>query len=248
MKNLGILAALLLSLLTSCTSSQRLFTSDASPSQNDEIRAKYFQPKDPILQAGDKITFSIWGHEDLSIGSVNSKFASNKETGKWLVLDDMGEVNLPKIGRVKLAGYNLKEANYLLEEKYGIHLKDPIINTRVVNHFVTILGEVNSPGKYALNNEKVNLVQLLGEAKGFTEYSDKQHIKILREVDHQTIELWINMTDIIAASDYNIILQSRDIIYVAPTDKKSGDDLLKRATPIAGIATAVAVLVSVLLK
>ena len=248
MKNLCLLSALLLSLLTSCTSSQRLFTSNNQAAQNDQIRANHFQSKEPVLQAGDKITFSIWGHEDLSIGSVNSKFASNKETGKWLVLDDMGEVNLPKIGRVKLAGYNLKEVNYLLEEKYGAHLKDPIINTRVLNHFVTILGEVNSPGKYALDNEKVTLVQLLGEAKGFTEYSDKQQLKIIREVDNQTVELWIDMTDIIAASEYNISLQSRDIIYVAPTDKKSGDDLLKRATPIAGIATAAAVLVSVLLK
>jgi len=56
------------------------------------------------------------------------------------------------------------------------------------------------------------------------------------------------MTDIIATTDFNITLQSRDIVYVEPTKEKKEDSMLRKATPIATVATAVAVLVSVLLK
>jgi len=248
MKNICFYVVILLSVLTSCSSQQALFSSEQEARDNQQILQQYFNQKEPILKSGDKITISIWGHEDLSVGSVNSKFSSNKEAGKWLVIDHLGEVNLPKAGRLKIAGYNLKEVNYILEKKYGEYLRDPIVNIRVVNHYVTVLGEVNSPGKYELDNEKVTLVQILGEAKGLGDYSNNKKIKVIRDVAGQAVELVIDMTDIIATTDYNITLQSKDIVYVEPTKKKSEDNALRKAAPIASLVTAVAVLVSVLAK
>jgi len=139
MKNVLLLAAICLCCLTSCSTNQALFNNEISEEDNYLILKKHFHQKEPILKSGDKITISIWGHEDLSIGSVNSKFSSNKETGKWIAIDHLGEVNLPKLGRVQVAGYNLKEVNYLLEKKYSAYLKDPIINVRAVNHYVTVM-------------------------------------------------------------------------------------------------------------
>ncbi len=248
MKNVCLLATVLLALLTSCSSQQALFTNETSETDNYRILQQYFNQKEPILKSGDKITVSIWGHEDLSIGSVNSKFNSSEETGKWVVIDHLGEVNLPKIGRIHLAGYNLKEVNYILEKKYGTFLREPVINVRVVNHFVTVLGEVNNPGRFELDNEKVTLVQILGEAKGLSDYSNNKQVKVIREVEGKPVELLVDMTDIIATTDFNITLQSRDIVYIEPTKEKKEDNMLRKATPIATVATAVAVLVSVLIK
>ena len=67
-------------------------------------------------------------------------------------------------------------------------------------------------------------------------------------MEGKPIELIVDMTDIIATTDFNITLQSRDIVYVEPTKEKKEDSLLRKATPIATVATAVAVLVSVLIK
>ena len=248
MKKICFFSAILLSLLTSCSSQQALFSSEQEARDNQQILQQYFNQKEPILKSGDKITISIWGHEDLSVGSVNSKFSSNKETGKWLAIDHLGEVNLPKVGRLKIAGYNLKEVNYILEKKYSEYLRDPIVNIRVVNHYVTVLGEVNSPGKYELDNEKVTLVQILGEAKGLGDYSNNKKIKVIRDVAGKPVELVIDLTDIVATTDYNITLQSKDIVYVEPTQKKADDNALRKAAPIASLVTAVAVLVSVLVK
>ena len=186
----------LLSLLASCSSPQQLFESNRQTSSNRQILQQHFSPKEPVIQAGDKITLSIWGHEELSIGSVNSVFSSNESTGKWIVVDNDGEVNLPQIGRVKVAGYDVKEINYMLESKYSKLLKDPIINVKVLNHFVTVLGEVNSPGKYQLDNEQVSLVQMIGEAKGLSAYAKGQDIKVIRNVTRQPVELIVNMTDL----------------------------------------------------
>ncbi len=215
---------------------------------NSEILTKYFKAKEPVLQSGDKITISIWGHEDLSIGSVNSAFASNEETGKWVVLNNDGEVNLPKIGRIKLSGLNLKEVNYQLETSYSKYIKNPIINVRVLNHYVTVLGEVNKPGKYELDNETIRLVEMLGQAEGLGEYANAKHIKIIRTVNQQPVELITDMSQLISLRDYNVILQPGDVVVVSSNGKKSLDEKLKRATPVAGIITAVALVVSLILK
>ena len=126
------LFAFLGGLLSSCSTPTTLFY-NTDPLRTESVVPLSSFSKDPKLSAGDKITISIWGHEDLSIGSVNSVYSSNEETGKWVVVDDDGMVNLPKIGRVKIAGYTTKEANFFLEQQYLQHLKDPIINLSLIH-------------------------------------------------------------------------------------------------------------------
>ncbi|MCC6724413.1 MAG: polysaccharide export protein, partial [Saprospiraceae bacterium] len=162
---------LLAVILASCQPPQQLFQSPGPPADNRNVLKQYFQPKEAVIQPGDKLSLSIYGHEELSIGSVNSVYNSDEVTGKWLVVDNDGEVNLPLVGRVKVAGYDIKEVNYLLEEKYRVLLKDPIINARVVNQFVTVLGEVNKPGRYPLDNEQMTLVEIIGSAAGLSAYA-----------------------------------------------------------------------------
>ncbi len=234
--------------LASCSGPQQLFENSFPAADNQKILQQYFRPKEPVTQPGDKITLSIWGHEELSIGSVNSVFASNEATGKWIVVDNDGEVNLPQIGRVTVAGFDVKEINYVLEEKYSALLKDPIINVKVLNHYVTVLGEVNQPGKYKLDNEQVSLIQILGEAQGLSPYARGEQVKVVRPVNGKSIELVVDLTDLVSIPEYNIILQPDDLVYIAPNRKKGSDEKLRRATTVTGIITGIAVVASIFLK
>ena len=68
-----------------------------------------------VLSPGDKISLSVWGHDELSVGSVHSVYSIPEEAGKWLQIDESGDANLPQIGKVKLEGLTLLKA----EEKFG---------------------------------------------------------------------------------------------------------------------------------
>lgn len=238
----------LLATLASCSGPQQLFESTNSGAENRNILRQYFQIKEPVIQPGDKLTVSIWGHEELSIGSVNSSFSSNEATGKWLVVDNDGEVNLPQIGRVKVAGYDVKEINYLLEEKYSKLLKDPIINVKILNHYVTVLGEVNQPGRYQLDNEQITLVEIIGIASGLSPYARGEQVKVIRNVNRLPVELIVDMTSLMTFSEYNITLQPDDVVYIGANEKKGADEKLRRATTITGIVTGIAVVTSIFLK
>ncbi|MCF8252802.1 MAG: polysaccharide export protein [Saprospiraceae bacterium] len=246
-KQLLCLATLLL-WLASCSGPQQLFESPNAGANNANLLKQYFQPKEPIIRPGDKMTISIWGHEELSVGSVNSSFSSNEATGKWLVVDNDGEVNLPQIGRVKVGGYDIKEINYILEDKYSKLLKDPIINMKVLNHYVTVLGEVNKPGRYQLDNEQVSLVEIIGEASGMSPYAKGHEVKVIRTVRSQPVELVVDMTDLMTFSQYNVKLQPDDVVYIGANQKKGADEKLRRATTVTSIFTGIAIVVSIFLR
>lgn len=239
---------LIISILFSCQTSKPLFSNVINQEMNDSLSFKLLTSVEPILKMGDKITMSIWNHNDLSIGSVNSVYTSNAATGKWLQLDDEGKVNLPKIGRTQLKGLTVKEANYFLEQQYSNILKEPIINIRVLNHFVTVLGEVNNPGRYSLDNETISLVEILGEAKGLTAYSENEAIELVRIINGQSIKLTVNLTDLVSLPERNIILQPDDIIHVGATKAKSNDRNLGKISLITSIVTGIAVIASVFAK
>ena len=239
---------LIISFLSSCHTSKPLFSSIQDIELNDSLASQILVSVAPVLKTGDKITMSIWNHNDLSIGSVNSVYTSNESTGKWLQLDDEGKVNLPKIGRTKLMGLTVKEANYFLEQQYDAILKNPIINIRVLNHFVTVLGEVNNPGRYRLDNEMVSLVEILGEAKGLTAYSKNESIELVRIINRQSIKLTVNLTELVSLPNKNIVLQPDDIIHVGATKAKSNDRNLGKVSLITSIVTGVAVIISVFAK
>ena len=247
MRNL-IFLLLLFSFCTSCHRQSDLFKYNPDEANNDLLLKQFMIPEEPILSVSDKITISIWGHSELSIGSVNSIYTSNEETGKWLVLDDEGKVNLPKIGRVKMSGLTVKEANYFLEQQYSRILNEPIINVRVLNHFVTVLGEVNKPGRYSLENERVSLVEMLGMAQGLTAYSKNEEIEVVRIMHGRPAKLTVNLVDLASLPRKNILLQPKDIVYVGATKSKNNDRNLGKATLITSIITGIAVMISVFRK
>lgn len=246
MKNSLIVLFLYMVTLSACTTTQPLFQTEEVLSPSDSLALTFFSSKEPLIQAGDKITLSIWGHEELSIGSVNGNFSSNEATGKWLILNKEGEANLPKLGRVKLAGLSVNEANYYLQQEYSKILKEPIINVKVLNHFVTILGEVNNPGEYNLDNEQLDVIQLIARSNGLTAYAKNDEISVIRQINNESIKLQISLRELAGLQYKNIVLQPNDIVYVAPEKIKDSDKNLQKASIAAGILTGAAVIVSVL--
>lgn len=233
-------------LLSSCKN-PKIFESDLIPARK-MTEFVLMNPEEPKLSPGDKITISIWGHTNLSIGSINSPFTSDEATGRWVMLDKQGEVNLPKVGRVNIKGYNVKEAGYFLEELYAKHVTDPVINVRIINHFVTVLGEVNRPGKYQLDNEDLSLVELLGQTEGYTKYAKLNDIQLIRKVNGEMVKFPIDFSTLNSLNIGNASIKPGDIVYVPPTKKKASDITMSRVIPVVSIVTGAALVLSTLTK
>lgn len=128
-----------------------------------------------------------------------------------------GEVSLPVIGATKVAGLNRDEAARLITARYEEkELKKPLIDVRINNLYVSLLGEVTRQGKYVVNREDYELIDLLAEAGGLTDLANKRRVKIFRGDRSNPEVILINLENYAFLKNEKLRLKSRDIIYVEP--------------------------------
>ena len=150
------------------------------------------------------------------------------QQGQTFQVEDDGTVALPVIGRIHVAGLTRTEAMKLIEQDYRKDvLKDPIIDLKIINLKVTLLGEIKGPGNYPLIKDKTSLIEMIGQAGGLTDKANEKNIKIIRgdPKNPQITEVDLSKTGTLA--DPRIILQNNDIIYIAQSKRAAKNDQLQ---------------------
>jgi len=195
-----------------------------------------------ILSPDDKLSISVWNHDDLSIGSVFSIYNTNESFGKWILIENDSTAAIPYAGKQKIAGLTLNQAEKLVTTEMSNFIKDPIVEIRVLNREVTILGEVKSPGNYLLEKEENTLIEYIGRAEGLGFYANKRKIQVIRN----DVSYRIDLTKLENLHQRNIYLQAKDIVYIPSTKGKKLDMKAPVLIPFASLLTSAGVLISVL--
>ena len=195
------------------------------------------------IRPDDKLSLSVWNHDDLSMGSVFSIYNSNESFGKWVLVNAEGYAQLPKIGPVRLAGMTCGQAADTLRSLYGKHITNPIVVVKTLNRKVTVLGEVRTPGSYVMEEERVDIMQIIGRAQGFTDYANIKNVRLIRNDISYTLDLR-SMDEYLL---HNIIIQSGDVVIVSARKGKALDQKAPTLIPFSSALTAVALVVSILL-
>src|SRR5690606_36973838 len=163
-------------------------------------------------------------------GASNNSGRSQMEQVDYLV-DDAGEIDFPVIGKIKIAGLSQEEVRTLLRQKLADYLKDPIINIRLRNFTVTILGEVNRPGTYPVNGEQITILEALGLAGDLTIKAIPDNVMVIRDFDGTKVYTRINLLDKNAMNSPVYYLTQNDVVYVEPNKSAiTASSLDNRAT------------------
>ncbi|WP_347925809.1 polysaccharide biosynthesis/export family protein [Pontimicrobium sp. SW4] len=217
---------LLLALVTlsSCGSRQDIIyfqdepLSEAIENQNSNFELR-FKADDLLVinvSADDPKTVAPF---NLNVVSTNNSVIDAQGTLKMqtYLIDSKGNIEFPTLGTLKLAGLTRSEANTLLKDKLSIYFKKdtpPIVNIRLANFTVTVLGEVKNPGTYTIQDEKISIAQVLGLAGDLTIYGKRDNIKLIREVDGQKKFAIVDLTSVNVLNSPNYYLTQNDVIYV----------------------------------
>lgn len=183
-----------------------------------------------------KISISIWGHDELSVGSLFSVYSSNEVYGKWIMIPSSGVVQLPQIGATILAGKTVEEAEQLLREKYAKIIVDPLVVIKIHNREVTVLGEVTTPGKILLEKDFYNISDVLAMAGGTTFFANTKKLRLMRNVNGESRDYPINLTKLNAVQQGLLSLKAGDVLYV-PSQKSQ--NLVKKSTVLIPISSAI---------
>lgn len=153
-----------------------------------------------------------------NMGSSGQGGAVTEESASLLgyPVDNDGNIEIPYVGRMKVGGSTLQEIKAALDSTFKTYLSDAAITIRLVNNFVSIIGEVNSPGRYPLTKDRVNIFEALATAGDLNAYSDRRKIQLIRPSSYGPIIREFSLTDrSILTSEYFYILPN-DIIYAQP--------------------------------
>ena len=151
--------------------------------------------------------------------------------GQTYQVEDDGTVGLPVIGHIPVSGLTRAEAQKKIEELYKKDLlKDPIIELKITNLKVTILGEIKVQGNFPLIKDKTSIVEMIGLAGGLTDKANEKNIKIIRGDPKNPQIMQFDLSNIKTLSDPRIILQNNDIIYIAQNKRAVKNDQLQNVT------------------
>ncbi len=132
------------------------------------------------------------------------------------IVDNDGEIDFPVIGKLKIEGLSPEELRILLREKLSDYLTDPIINIRLRNFTITVLGEVRRPGTYQVNGEQITVLEALGQAGDMTIKGLRTNVLVMRDFDGTKVHHRIDLTKKDAMKSPAYYLTQNDVVYVEP--------------------------------
>ncbi|WP_421944646.1 polysaccharide biosynthesis/export family protein [Pedobacter sp.] len=159
-------------------------------------------------------------NQSSSSGSINNVLS--------YPVDLDGQVNLPAIGKIPVAGLSRREAAIKIQDLYAKQLlRNPIIELSVVNLKVTLLGEFGKQGNFLLERENTTLIDIIGEAGGITKTADPKTLKIIRGDRSNPEIIYVNLNDINSLASKKLVLQNDDIIVLQQTKSAATTEKLQ---------------------
>ena len=160
---------------------------------------------------GDILSIIVYDHPELTIPAGEQRSAA--DTGNLVNPD--GTIFYPYTGRIRVDGQTVDEIRENITTLLSEYIRDPQIEVRVAqfnSKFVFVTGAVNKPGRVALRNTPLTLIDAIQLASGFAPNANHHELKITRQ--NQTAV--VSSYELLKAGDLsqNIILRPGDLIHV----------------------------------
>ena len=135
-------------------------------------------------------------------------------------VDEDGNLSLPILGMMQVRGMTLSAIERKISQVSRKHFKDPSVKVNIINFYVTVLGEVNTPGRINIIEPKVNLLEVIGLAGDLREFANRKRIKVIRTTGKSPEIFYVNLKNLDITSSPAFYLQPYDVVYVEPLNKR----------------------------
>ena len=139
------------------------------------------------------------------------------------VVDNEGNIDFPVLGPISVAGLTRWELSELIKNNLlnGGFLTDAVVTVEFMNFKVSVIGEVNSPGTFTINGDKVTILQAISLARDLTIFGERETVTVIRERNGERTMYEINLCDVSMFNSPAYYLQQNDVVYVQPSEIKA---------------------------
>lgn len=251
-------------LMSACNSSKEIVyfqdltgeETSTEPSGRTEMRAEPGDKISIIVNTRDPKISSLFNLPVMSQRIGYSQEASlNNSTGvSCYTVNKNGFIDFPVLGEVNVLGLDREEiASKIKNELIARDLvKTPVVTVEFGNHYISILGEVNKPGRYYIDQDKVTIIDAIGMAGDLTIFGKRKTVRVIREENGKKKIYNVDLTNgqkVYSSPVY--YLRQHDLVYVEPNDMKArqstvnGNNVLSTSfwISLASLLTTVSVLI-----
>ncbi len=206
---------------------------------------------EPVLQPDDllSIVISTESREiaaPFNLPEIQSSDSENRGLRTYLI-DNAGYIDFPILGKIKLGGLTRTEANNKLVAAVTEYVQKPIVDLRIVNYKISVLGEVAKPGSYNIAGERVTLLEALSLGGDLTIYGKRDNLLVIREKDGKKTYNRVDITQPDFLNSPFYYLSQNDVVYVEPNKTRVnasviGPNVFAILSAVSLIATLVVVL------
>lgn len=231
MNRIFIAFAMALIVLSSCKTREKvLYFQDAE--NWSSIKTKAIEPL--TLLPGDKLSVVVTSSTtpqlaqkfNLPIVTLQAGGTTRSYSNQisLYTIDENGCIDIPTLGRVKVQGLTRSQAAEHIQKEMrdGGHLRDAVVTISAYDQYVTIMGEVKSPGRLPINRDNMTILEAIGQAGDLTIQARRDRIMVIRQEGDisKTYYVDIRSKDIFNSPVYN--LKQNDVIYVEPNKVRMG--------------------------
>lgn len=215
---------------------------------------------DPVIRPNDILQISVQTIDPQSTASMGTQSTSTYAVQggsavgtsaaqgiQGYLVDKNGNVELPLVGKIKVGGLSTEKAREAISEKAKIYYKDPVVNVRLANFYISVLGEVARPSQYIIPNEKATILDAIAMAGDLTIYGKRENIMLIREENGEKKAIRFDLRSKNIFQNPYFYLRQGDVVYIeANKAKVAANDVatIRNVSIFASIASVLIILIS----
>lgn len=232
----GLLFVLTVLIFSACVTTKQTvyFSEDAG---STDATALLTVPEIPVtrIQPDDILSINVTSISSLQIdsdpvaiyrdGGVLQNIAAGRAsvgsggavTSIGYLVDENGNISFPVLGKINVAGKTVPELKVWLASQLSSYLKSPVVEVRITNFKVSVVGEVSFPGAIIAANQRMSILEALAAAGDIRIGGRKDNVMVVRHQNGQKEVGYIDLTKRAAFSSPYFYLRQNDIVNVSPS-------------------------------
>ncbi len=131
-----------------------------------------------------------------------------------------GYILIPVIGKILAKDKTISQLAITIKDSLSRILNQPLVTIKLVNRYISVIGEVKNPGHYSYSQEKLSIFDALGLGGDITDYGNRNQVILIRNENGKNLRISLDLTESSFLSSDYYFLRPNDIVYVKPLRKK----------------------------
>lgn len=184
--------------------------------ETSEIRLQPFDKISIVVSCRDAKLSALFNLPAVSQGVAGADTIGVQGFSQYTI-DRDGNIDFPVLGTLNVAGLTRADLCRDIKRRLaeGRLLDDCVVTAEFCNLALSMLGEVRSPGRYAITRDCVTIFDAIGLAGDLTRNADRRHVTVVRREGGRQVAYEIDLTSaagVYASPAY--YLRQNDVVYV----------------------------------